>query len=75
MLCEYTKPFFCLLKKRDQVLVLGSCCIKSFNPTKLDMICENCMSKHKNYSINVCTSCRKEKEAERRKLKKERKNK
>jgi hypothetical protein len=58
--------FFIYSKKRDQVLVLGSCCIKSFNPTKLDMICENCMCKHKNYSINLCTSCRKEKETERR---------
>ena len=59
--------FFIYSKKRDQILVLGSCCIKSFNPTKLNMICENCMSKHKNYSINLCTSCRKEKETELRK--------
>ena len=40
--------------------VVGSCCIKRFIPTGLDLTCERCHDPHKNRKNNLCNMCREE---------------
>jgi hypothetical protein len=41
-----------------RILVLGSCCVKSFMPTGLKRLCSKCHSPHRNRKINKCNDCR-----------------
>ena len=43
----------CYITDGKQILVLGNCCIKKFNP-KSSRTCEDCGNPHKNRKVNKC---------------------
>ena len=47
----------CYISKDENILVLGSCCIRRFmkNSTRT---CSNCGAKHKNRKYDLCNKCK-----------------
>lgn len=57
-ICGHAIKNNCYIKKGEQILILGNCCIKKFVP-KSSRTCETCNNTHKNRTINKCNDCRK----------------
>jgi hypothetical protein len=47
----------CYITNGEDLLILGSCCIKKFVP-KSSRTCEKCGTSHKNRKVNKCNDCR-----------------
>jgi len=52
----------------EDILIVGSCCIKKFLPNGFTRFCTNCNAEHKRYKHNICFDCEKAKKAEAEKL-------
>lgn len=48
----------CYITDGNEILILGSCCIKKFIPDS-SRTCERCGEPHKNRKVNRCNLCRK----------------
>lgn len=56
-ICGHTITKNCYITNGDNIIILGSCCIKKFIPNK-KRTCETCGNFHQNHSINKCNNCR-----------------
>tara|TARA_R110000796_G_scaffold250750_1_gene380421 strand:+ start:322 stop:837 length:516 start_codon:yes stop_codon:yes gene_type:complete len=63
------RHFFITNKTEDEMICIGSECIKKFID-KSGRTCEICHESHKNRKDNICNTCRAEKEKEEKKKKK-----
>ena len=52
----------------EDILIVGSCCIKKFLPNGFTRFCTDCNAEHKRYKHNICFDCEKAKKAEAEKL-------
>jgi hypothetical protein len=48
----------CFITDGNQILILGSCCVKRFTITGTKQTCEKCKTPHKNRVVNRCNRCR-----------------
>ena len=49
----------CYLEYNDEILILGSCCIKRFLPkNSAGRTCDECGKPHRNRKINKCNDCK-----------------
>ena len=49
----------CYLEYNDEILILGSCCIKRFLPkNSAGRTCDECGKSHRNRKINKCNDCK-----------------
>jgi len=57
-ICGHTIKRNCYITKGDDILILGSCCIKRFMKNS-GRTCDDCGAKHKSTTHNYCRECKK----------------
>lgn len=76
--CDQTLMHNCYIRKNvnspiEEILIIGSCCIKKFIDSGKVRKCEKCESEHNNRSDNLCNACRlRQRAIEKEELKQER---